>query len=71
MSGVGVVPERGDRVEHLLGLGDREAPSEPQLGLGLQGRVQGDGDLLGSSCLLEPRETVSSESIAHYSYIVR
>ena len=48
-----VSPERGDRVEHLLGLGDREAPTEPQLGLGLQGVVQGDGDLLGLLGLLQ------------------
>ena len=48
---MGLLPEGGDGVEHLLGLGDGEAPAQPQLGLGLQGVVQGDGDLLGGRLL--------------------
>lgn len=55
------VPEGGHGIEHLLGLGDWEASTEAQLGLRLQGRVQGDGDLLGGRSLNTHTHTYTNQ----------
>lgn len=44
-------PERLQRAEDLLGLGDREPTPQPKLRLGLQRCVEGERDLLGSGSL--------------------